>query len=164
MEDMYKGLAEEFLGWLSSSSTSRSALASNEGTPSREGVQGPGPRQETEPDERLLQGPSDNRQNLNENGEPVDELLSAENPQELFPTEAREREKRRKAAGIKVKKQKKEVEDHYDDLGDDLSGLGGDLALYLADTHIEKIEVETESDLEAEGSFNNFETAQIKLA
>ena len=30
-------------------------------------------------------------------------------------------------------KRKKFVEDHYDDLGDDLSGLGGDLEYHLAD-------------------------------
>ena len=57
-----------------------------------------------------------------------------------FPTAAREREKQRKAAGIVAKKQKQTVEDHWDDLGDDLSGLGGDLILYMADTYIEKLE------------------------
>ena len=54
-----------------------------------------------------------------------------------FPTEAREKEQLRRAEGHKPKKQQAPVEEHYDDLGDDLSGLGSDLAWYAADTIIE---------------------------
>jgi hypothetical protein len=43
----------------------------------------------------------------------------------MFPTEARERAKQKKKEGHVAKKKKMQVEDHHDDLGDDLSGLGG---------------------------------------
>jgi hypothetical protein len=43
----------------------------------------------------------------------------------MFPTEARERAKQKKKDGHVAKKKKMQVEDHHDDLGDDLSGLGG---------------------------------------
>ena len=57
-----------------------------------------------------------------------------------YPTEAREREKQRKQSGHVAKKRMQQVEDHFDDLGDDLSGLGGDLALHTADTYVEELE------------------------
>ena len=45
-----------------------------------------------------------------------------------YPTEARERQKvalkAARDAGIEVRKQRKFLEDHYDDCGEDLSGLG----------------------------------------
>ena len=50
-----------------------------------------------------------------------------------FPTEGRERqkvkEKERKLAGIEVKRKMKDIEDHVDDCGSDLSGLGPDIGL-----------------------------------
>ena len=33
-----------------------------------------------------------------------------------------------------------QVEEHFDDLGDNLSGLGGDLALYAAEVYVEELE------------------------
>ena len=50
-----------------------------------------------------------------------------------FPTASQEKAKLRKAAGSKAVKKVKIVEDHCDDLGDDLTGLGGDIELYAAD-------------------------------
>ena len=54
-----------------------------------------------------------------------------------FPTEARlkqkEKQKRDKEAGIKPKKRPKVVEPGSDDCGEDLSGLGPDVAAYGAD-------------------------------
>ena len=43
-------------------------------------------------------------------------------------------------------KRKKFVEEHYDDLGDDLSGLGGDLDYHLADIIISPHEEEESTD------------------
>ena len=52
-------------------------------------------------------------------------------PGAVYPTEsavrAKERQKANKLAGIKPKRKPVHVEDHHDDLGDDLSGLGDDL-------------------------------------
>ena len=51
-----------------------------------------------------------------------------------YPTEERERQKvrnaERKKAGILAKTRKIPVEDHYDDCGTDLTGLGDDIAIY----------------------------------
>ena len=52
---------------------------------------------------------------------------------EAFPTASKERAKERKKAGQKSRKIPKIVEDHYDDLGDDLSGLGSDVTYLSAD-------------------------------
>ena len=58
-------------------------------------------------------------------------------PELAFPTEERvrqkEKEKARKAAGIEVKRRKLHVEEHYDDCGQDLSGLGPEAAIDAAD-------------------------------
>ena len=53
-----------------------------------------------------------------------------------FPTEAREKEKQRIKDGHVPKKRKIEVEYHFDDLGDDLSGLGKEISLLAADTAV----------------------------
>ena len=61
--------------------------------------------------------------------------LAEENDVELtFPTFAREAEKAKKKAGVVAKKRKMYVEPHFDDLGDELSGLGRSIQLYAADT------------------------------
>ena len=56
---------------------------------------------------------------------------------ESFPTEARLRQKEKqkadKEAGIKPKKRPQHIEHGDDDCGDDLSGLGGDIALLSSD-------------------------------
>ena len=56
-----------------------------------------------------------------------------------FPTDAKVQQKKRfakmKEAGIKPKKKKHAVEPGNDDCGDDLSGLGADIALYGYDLY-----------------------------
>ena len=52
---------------------------------------------------------------------------------EAYPTDAKEKQKAKKKAGHVSKAKPKAVQDHCDDLGDDLSGLGGDLQFHLAD-------------------------------
>ena len=63
--------------------------------------------------------------------------------QSAFPTEGRERqkikEKARKEAGIAAPKRKFDIEDHVDDCGTDLSGLGEDIALLAADLIVERL-------------------------
>ena len=44
--------------------------------------------------------------------------------EQAYPTEARERETQQKNEGYDAKKKQKLVEEHYDELGDDLSALG----------------------------------------
>ena len=53
--------------------------------------------------------------------------------QTYFPTEAALRSKARKKEGKVAKRKAIEVEDHYDDLGDDLSGLPIDVSKEAAD-------------------------------
>ena len=65
-------------------------------------------------------------ENLDERGAQARKRKQLE-PEQAFPTEAREREKQKKKEGYVAKKKQKIVEDHYDDLGDDLSGLGPNL-------------------------------------
>ena len=50
-----------------------------------------------------------------------------------FPTEARLRAKEKEKAGHKATKQKIHVEEHFDDLGDDLTGLGKDIGRFMND-------------------------------
>ena len=57
--------------------------------------------------------------------------------------------KQRKAAGHVPKKKKVHVEDHHDDLGDDLSGLGGDIEMFAATYFTQEHEPNT-SDSEEE--------------
>jgi len=61
--------------------------------------------------------------------------------QAAYPTAGRERqkikEKERKAAGIDVVKKKQQIEDHHDDCGNDLTGLGPDISLLASDISIE---------------------------
>ena len=57
-----------------------------------------------------------------------------------LPTLAKERAKERKKAGIKPVRQHKEVEEVYDDLGSDLSGLDGDLYFLSHDTYPDPID------------------------
>ena len=60
--------------------------------------------------------------------------------QQAFPTEgaekAKEKKKANKLAGIKPNRKKMHVDHHFDDLGDDLSGLGVDIAFLTADTEL----------------------------
>ena len=53
-----------------------------------------------------------------------------------------------KKAGHVPKKRKIAVEEHYDDLGDDLSGLGGDIDFWSATYHVEEYEPNSSSDEE----------------
>ena len=64
-------------------------------------------------------------------------------PCPAFPTEARERAKIKEKAGHKAKKRLIPVEHHHDDLGDDLTGLGGDLDAHAADVLIAEQERDT---------------------
>ena len=67
-----------------------------------------------------------------------------------FPTEGRERQKvmqkARKLAGGTAIKRKFVVEDHFDDCGTDLSGLGPDIALFAADVIVDTLPVEAAPD------------------
>ena len=75
-----------------------------------------------------------------------------------FPTDSRERqkvlEKERKAAGIEPVKKNKFVEDHSDDCGTDISGLGPDALNQYEEYHIELVEQESEPDSADELAFN----------
>ena len=63
-----------------------------------------------------------------------------------FPTEAKEIAKKKKLAGHIPKKKKIAVEEHQDDLGDDLSGLGGDLEWYLNTYYVDRYEPDSSDD------------------
>ena len=67
-----------------------------------------------------------------------------------FPTALKERAKERKKAGHKSRKLPKVVEDHYDDLGDDLSGLGSDLAYLSKDVVREAFDIDSDYDTDDE--------------
>ena len=67
-----------------------------------------------------------------------------------FPTASKERAKERKKAGQKPRKLPKVVEDHYDDLGDDLSGLGSDLTYLSADVVRETLDIDSDYDTDDE--------------
>ena len=75
--------------------------------------------------------------------------VETQSPVTAFPTEAREFAKERKKAGHKAVKKVKVVEDHNDDLGDDLSGLGADLSMFTDGTY-PGIEAPASSDNESE--------------
>ena len=59
---------------------------------------------------------------------------------QAYPTEARNAEKARLAAGHIPKKRVKFVEEHFDDLGDDLKGLDPNIQLLALDSRREQIE------------------------
>ena len=63
-------------------------------------------------------------------------------PQHAFPTEAavqaKVREKARKQAGLSPVKRKFTVEEHFDDCGTDLSGLGPDVEVYAVDIFLDE--------------------------
>ena len=67
-----------------------------------------------------------------------------------FPTEGRERqkivEKARKAAVIKAPTRPKPVEEHFDDCGSDLSGVGPDIQLLASSYTLESTEPESSDD------------------
>lgn len=65
-----------------------------------------------------------------------------------YPTETKEHAKARQAAGHKAKNMYIPVEEHYDDLGDYLSGLGGDLEWLAAAYVVENYEPNTSSSEE----------------
>lgn len=65
---------------------------------------------------------------------------------EAFPTASKERAKERKKAGHKPRKVPKIVEDHNDDLGDDLSGLGIDLSYLSADVALDSYSSDSDYD------------------
>ena len=64
--------------------------------------------------------------------------------EQAFPTESKVLAKARKAAGHVAKKKKVYVEEHYDDLGDDLSGLGGDIEMFAATYMVVDYEPDTD--------------------
>ena len=65
-----------------------------------------------------------------------------------FPTEARLRAKAKEKAGYKAKKRPKVVENHHDDLGDDLAGLGPNIEELMADIVPEHIPPEDPVEVE----------------
>ena len=73
-----------------------------------------------------------------------------------FPTEGRERqkikEKARKLLGIEPNKKQYVIEDHFDDCGSDLSGLGPDIFIYLADILEELDSSDSEPDFDNEAN------------
>jgi hypothetical protein len=75
-----------------------------------------------------------------------------------YPTEsaerAKEQRKKNKEAGIKPKRKPVHVESHFDDLGDDLSGLGDDAAFLTADV-TRSDWTDEESDEEANSLVHN---------
>ena len=75
--------------------------------------------------------------------------------EQAYPTDAKEREKQKKKDNPdwKPKKQKKFVEDHYDDLGDDLSGLGCDLAFHQATTIVEDYYSDNSNEVSSDEEF-----------
>ena len=79
--------------------------------------------------------------------------------QQTFPTEgaekAKEKKKANKLAGIKPNRKKMHVDHHFDDLGDDLSGLGIDIALFTADTGLTDAS-NSDSDEEANALVHNW--------
>ena len=58
---------------------------------------------------------------------------------QAYPTTAKENAKLQKKAGHVAKKKIKIVEDHYDDLGADLSGLGPSIKIYMLDVCSEAV-------------------------
>ena len=80
---------------------------------------------------------SDGGQGPSHFGSQVDKQVNLDVEHSAFPTEGRERQKEqdklRKAAGIEKKKRKFHIEEHYDDCGTDLSGLGADALAQTAD-------------------------------
>ena len=85
----------------------------------------------SEPDCPVTSGSTYNNSKLQERGVATAADTSA------FPTEAKEAQKQRKKDGHIAKKKTKFVQDHHDDIGEDLSGLGPDVKLYLQDFDIE---------------------------
>ena len=79
--------------------------------------------------------------------------------QKAFPTEgaerAKEKKKANKLAGVKPNRKKMHVDHHFDDLGDDLSGLGADIAFLLADTELTD-DSNSDSDEEANALVHNW--------
>ena len=84
----------------------------------------------------------------------------------VYPTDsavrAKERQKANKLAGIKPKRKPVHVEDHHDDLGDDLSGLGDDLTFLTSDIGPPDW-TDNESDNEAESLVRNLTKCGIYL-
>mgnify|MGYP003340745794 CR=1 FL=1 len=80
-------------------------------------------------------------------------IRSSESPGSAFPTLAKEKEKIRIKEGHVRTKKKQEVQDHHDDLGEDLSGLGGDLDLHASDYIIvPAVDDTSDTETEAEAS------------
>ena len=73
-----------------------------------------------------------------------------------FPTEGRERqkvkEKARKLLGLEPNRKKYVIEEHYDDCGSDLSGLGPDVLAFMADYLVELESSDSESEFDTESS------------
>ena len=76
-------------------------------------------------------------QQVGRSGAGGDECVAQNAAAPAFPTAEKERAKHRKKAGIKPVKKPKVVEEHYDDLGGDLSGLGPNIALLSHDMDLE---------------------------
>ena len=69
-----------------------------------------------------------------------------------YPTLAKERETIRFKEGHVRAKKKQDVQDHHDDLGEDLSGLGGDLDAHASDLIIQQTDEDSVSEAEPEAS------------
>ena len=63
---------------------------------------------------------------------PQQEREESQRQEGAFPSASAERAKKRKADGIEVKKKKSKVDDHYDDCGTSLKGLGANAETYLS--------------------------------
>ena len=71
-------------------------------------------------------------------------------PQSAFPTASKLRAKQLRKEGYEPTKRRKAVEAHFDDLGDDITGLGGDLPYLFADYLPEYADSESDTDGESE--------------
>ena len=80
-----------------------------------------------------------------------------DDPRQTYPTEsaekAKEKKKANKLAGIKSKRRPVHVEHTFDDFGDNLSGLGVDIAFLTADT-----ELTDESDPDSDEEYTAYTT------
>ena len=83
-----------------------------------------------------------------------------------FPTDARMRQKARAKAGIipvPAKRKKKPVEDHFDDCGDDISGLGSSV-LASTGTDVSELISDTESEISSDAdSVKDLDEAMVNL-
>ena len=88
---------------------------------------------------------------------------SKADPYSAFPTASKLRAKQLRKEGYEPTKRRKMVEAHFDDLGDDITGLGGDLPYLFADYIPEYADSESETDGESEVFIANWLRTSRKL-